>query len=227
MDTDNKPKKIFKRSKADSNKLRQDILDIAERKFKEIGYKKTTLQSIAKELNITDGAIHYHYKFKNMVLYDFFRKLYDLQFDYIEANPPENYNKYLLYCIVYLKSFGDIMRTQRNWELYFQDDQINYWPEGRFLKMERKYRFISEDFHKNLTEEEIRTAAIMEIGTAKSLYDFFQRGELITGEKLCYDWVYAIGLFARLDPLTIQINMQRAYEYIKNHDMPSISLLED
>ena len=33
--------------------------------------------------------------------------------------------------------------------------------------------------------------------------------------------VYMVGLFLKLDEMTIQKNIQRAYEYVNNHEMPT------
>jgi len=225
LDINNKSKKIRKRSKEGSLQLKQDILSVAERCFKAYGYEKTTLQMIAEELHITQGAINYHYKNKYMVLYDLFERLYDSQFEYVNAHPPDELNAYLLVCIAYLHAFSEVMKRQRSWELFFQKDQFNYWVSGKRKRIEENYRNITADFHKSFTADELRAAAITEVGAVMRLYEFFKKGDF-TAEKFCYHVPYLVGVLSKLDEMTIQKDMARAYEYVDSHDMPTIFLLE-
>ena len=226
LNMDGENNKPLRRNKKESNQLKQDILDVAERQFKEYGYEKTTLQMIADELNVTHGAIVYHFKNKHMILYDFFGKYTCALTKYVYENPPDDLNKYLLYCIAYLKFFREIMKQERNRELFFQRDHLEYWVSGKLSEVERMYRLVADDFHKRLTEKDVRIAAVMDVGAKLRLYEFFQKGDSVTAEDFCYYQLYIIGEFSKLDEATIQRDMQRAYEYVDSHEMPTISLLD-
>ena len=51
----------------ESRNLKEEILTVTGRMFLEYGYSGTTFQKIADELNITKGAITYHFKNKFMI----------------------------------------------------------------------------------------------------------------------------------------------------------------
>jgi len=209
-----------------SNVLKQKISDVAERFFKEYGYEKTTFQMIADELGIGKGTITYHFKHKYLILYDYFQKFNNALIQYMNDNPPDNLNQYLMYCIHAQSFFREIIKKERSRELFFQEEQFEYWFTGQQSAHESMYRLISNDFHKDLSDEDILAAAMMTKGAVKCLFDFFNKGDYITGEKFCYQLIYMVGILSRLDESMIQRNIQRTYEYVDSHDMPTISLLE-
>ena len=54
----------MKRTQEDAEKTRQSILDAGLKLFIENGYNNTSMQDIAKEANVTRGAIYWHFKSK-------------------------------------------------------------------------------------------------------------------------------------------------------------------
>ena len=60
----------------ESRNLKEEILTVTGRMFLEYGYSGTTFQKIADELNITKGAITYHFKNKFMIMETFIDDLF-------------------------------------------------------------------------------------------------------------------------------------------------------
>ncbi len=59
----------MRRTKEDAAKTRQEILQAAEALFLERGYENVTLEHIAASAGITRGAIHWHFKNKQGLLF--------------------------------------------------------------------------------------------------------------------------------------------------------------
>ncbi|ETD89872.1 TetR family transcriptional regulator [Rhodobacter capsulatus] len=75
----------MRRSKADAEQTRQNILDAAERLFCTRGIAQTTLEQIAREAGATRGAIYWHFKDKNDVLSGIYERYEDPQLCRIET----------------------------------------------------------------------------------------------------------------------------------------------
>lgn len=58
----------MRRTKAEAEQTRQDILHTALQLFDEQGYAATTLVQIAKQVGLTRGAIYWHFKDKSDIL---------------------------------------------------------------------------------------------------------------------------------------------------------------
>ncbi len=58
----------MRRTKAEAQQTRQDILNAALVLFDEVGYNKTSLNGIAKRANLTRGAIYWHFPNKEEIL---------------------------------------------------------------------------------------------------------------------------------------------------------------
>jgi AcrR family transcriptional regulator len=54
---------------AQAERTRQQILDIAQRLFAELGYDATSLQMIADEMGVTKAAVYYHFPAKSDILH--------------------------------------------------------------------------------------------------------------------------------------------------------------
>jgi AcrR family transcriptional regulator len=53
---------------------KDEILEIAKIHFAKKGYEKTSLDDVAKDLNITKPALYYHFKNKNTIYNEIFKK---------------------------------------------------------------------------------------------------------------------------------------------------------
>lgn len=87
----------------------------------------TTFQKIADELNITKGAITYHFKNKFMIMETFIDDLFSQIKGYVDSFPEEYKNRYWRHCIIYIYAYRKIMSTPKNMELFYHKDQQLIW----------------------------------------------------------------------------------------------------
>ena len=206
--------------------LKQDILNVTERLFKQHGYDHTTFQMIADELDITRGAIVYHFKNKHRILHTLFETFFSSLHDFVRAHLTDGFNYYLYYCIFYIYVSREIIKNENNYQLFYHKDYVDSWENEKLLDVEESYRLITDNFNKEFTKEELRLAAIMDMGARASLFKEFTEGDgTITVEKYSYYRIYLIGVLSRLDEATIQKNIKRAFEFADSFIPPSIYLL--
>ena len=206
--------------------LNKDILDIAEKLFKEKGYDHTTFNMIAEELSITRGAIVYHFKNKHSILHSLFEKYFAMLHKYIKESLTENFNYYLYYCIFYIYISREIVKNERNYQLFYHKDYAESWEREKLLDVEESYRLITNNFNKEFDKEELRLAAVMDLGARFRLFKEFTEGDgTLTVEKYSYYRIYLIGVLCRLDEATIEKNISRAFEFADTHIPPTIFLL--
>jgi len=207
--------------------LKQEILNTAERLFKEQGYDGTTFQKIAEELGITRGAIVYHFKSKHLVLHALFENYFNMVHDHVRKNLTEGFNYYLYYCIFHIYVTRNVIKNERNYQLFYHKDYVDSEEREKLWDVENSYRLITENFNKEFTKEELRLAAVMDLGARFRLFKEFTEGDgTITVEKYSYYRVYLIGVLSRLDEATVSKNIARAFEFADSHVPPSIFLLE-
>ena len=207
--------------------VKQKILETAERLFKDLGYKRTTFRMIADEVGIATATISYHFKNKNRLLYEIYSNFFELVSNYVRANLTEGFNYYLFYSIVYIHVYREIMKRESNWQLFYHKGQIEIWEEDKAYYFQERYRLISDDFRKDLTDDEINMAAIMDVGAKRSIFKEFTSGESnLTVDKCCYYHAYVLGEFSKLDEATIEKNIARAFDFVNSHELPTIFLLE-
>lgn len=60
---------MARRTKAEAEQTRQEILDAARRVFHERGVSRTTLEQVAKEAGVTRGAVYWHFANKTELFF--------------------------------------------------------------------------------------------------------------------------------------------------------------
>lgn len=207
--------------------IRQDILNVAERLLKEHGYDDTTFQMMADELGITRAGIVYHFKNKHMIMHALFENYFNLVHDYVCKNLTEGFNYYLYYCIFHIYISREVIKNERNYQLFYHKDYVDSWEREKLWDVEESYRLITDNFKKDFTKEELRLAAIMDLGARFQLFKEFTEGDgTITVDKYNYYRVYLMGVLSRLDEATIKKNIDRAFDFVDTHTPPNIFLLE-
>jgi len=207
--------------------LKQDILNVAERLLKEHGYDGMTFQMIMDKLNITRAGIVYHFKNKHRIMHALFENYFNLVHSHIRKNLTEGFNYYLYYCIFHIYVSREVIKNEHNYQLFYHKDYVNSWEREKLWDVEESYRLITDDFKKNFTKEELRLAAIMDLGARFRLFKEFTEGDgIITIEKYSYYRVYLMGVLSRLDEATIKKNIDQAFEFADSHTPPTISLLD-
>ncbi len=216
----------MKQKKKPIKNMKIEILNTADRLFRERGYEKTTYQMIADELGISKGSISYHYQGKPWILFYFFKRKLDAIYDFVRLNLTTGFNYYLFHCVAQIYYFRQIIKDEKNRILYFNEDHIDLWVREKYSIIKEYYQEITDDFHKNLSPGEVQIITIMAMGAQVSLNKtFIRHPEGIDVESFCYHFVYIIGLFSKLDEMTIQTNIQRAYDFLREHSFPEFALL--
>jgi AcrR family transcriptional regulator len=209
------------------NARKQDILVVAEKLFKEHGYDGTTYQMIADELGITRAGIVYHYNNKYKVLHALFEDYFAMVHDHVRRHLTDYFNYYLYFCIFHIYITSEVIKNERNYQLFYHKDYVDSREREKLLDVEESYRLITGDFNKDFTKEELRFAAIMDYGARFRLFrEFAEGGGSITVEQYSYYRIYLMGVLSRLDEASIDRNIRRAFEFVDTHPPPHIFLLE-
>ena len=209
-------------SRESSKAIKQRILDVSFRLFKEHGYDKTTFNMIADGAGISPGLITYHFKNKHNIIYEAFLS-YCLQIlNDTRENLTEGYNSYLYYCICHLYLLQVMVENEHNRKLLYDNkNRFKFLMSKIKFLVDEMYQIITTDFHKNFTDEEVYMASIMDMGAREWLYDELVKSDSkLTFEKFGYYHLYLIGEFSKLDEATIQYNIKKAYEFVKTHTTP-------
>lgn len=104
----------MKRTQEDAEKTRKAILDAGLKLFMEKGYNYTSMQDIAKEANVTRGAIYWHFKKKE----DFVIAVADS----IYQETSEKVNKFFSQGTTLTEKISITLRNLGYW--YLEDEQI-------------------------------------------------------------------------------------------------------
>ena len=203
------------------SKRKQEILDVAERLFKIHGYDKTTVQMIADELNTSKGAITYHFKNKCRIMYELLSAYINPLLKFIGANLTEDFNQYLFFSLFIIYSYRFAMKCEKTWQFLYHKEVVSIWLEEQREFTEDAYRKIAKDFHKEFTEDDIYFAAVVDTATETYMFKDFISGK-ISIDRYCYYQLYLAGLLLRLDEVTIQKNIARAFEFADSHTPPDI-----
>ena len=79
---------MARRTKEDAEQTREAILDSALQTFYEKGYSRTTFDEIAKRINLTKGAVYWHFKNKADVVAALILRKVHADFDEYAKKPP-------------------------------------------------------------------------------------------------------------------------------------------
>jgi TetR/AcrR family acrAB operon transcriptional repressor len=79
---------MVRRTKAETEQTRQEIIAAARRVFAERGVSRTTLADIAKEAGVTRGAIYWHFKNKPDLFFAMMEQVSLPMVDLMEENLP-------------------------------------------------------------------------------------------------------------------------------------------
>ena len=102
-------KTMAKRSKADAEKTREDLIDAATRRFASEGYADTSINEICEDLGITKGALFHHFRTKQELFLEVWTRLQvamdsEARDAAIAARSlTDPYSAFLAGCRVYLK----------------------------------------------------------------------------------------------------------------------------
>lgn len=201
--------------------MKPEILKVAARMFMELGYKTTTYQRIADELGISKAAISYHFNGKAWIVFDIFNIRRTSLRDYIRDNIKDDFNEFLYVCTAQICFYREIINSEPIRELFYTDEHLCIWEFEHIALIEAYMRRVANDFHKNLSDEELRAAAVMNFGAKMGMFREAMRSpDSIDADKHCRHLCSMIGLLLRLDEMTIQKNIKRAFNFANTHKLP-------
>lgn len=201
-----------------SRDLKMDILDTAKRLFIEFGYDGATFQKIADELNITKGAITYHFKNKHFIILHVFDEYFNQIRAHISCFPDEFRNYYWHTALTYIYAYRKIMRHQQIRNLFYHHEQMSYWQSGKVNTVYKHYETITRDFHKSFTHDELLMTTYMDLGARTRIYlEYSSNPDLMTIDQYCHYHIYLLGLLARLDEHTVRENIGYAFDFADSH----------
>ncbi len=125
---------MARRTKEEAEQTRQAILLAALDLFSEKGYSKTTFDEIAKHINLTKGAVYWHFRNKPDLLIALIREVIIRTEDYIRKEVPntdtiEDLKKYFL-CTAKLIQSNSQLRKFMFFALYQME-----WSETIYKKV--------------------------------------------------------------------------------------------
>ncbi len=100
---------MARRTKADANQTREDLIQAATQLFESNGYANTSINDICTDVGITKGALFHHFKSKQDVFLEIWKRLQvtmdaDARAAAIAARDPgDPYSAFLAGCKVYLE----------------------------------------------------------------------------------------------------------------------------
>lgn len=205
--------------------LREDILRVSEAGFRREGYDATTFKKIAEELDITKGAITYHFKNKHMIAAHFIQEMFSTFREYIDAHQTEVLNVYCKFCIMYIYAYRLIMKTPNNQEIFYHKDQMHQWQTGKVQTVYGIYASIAQAYGKESLHEELMMKAYMDLGARRRLYEEYTANPyLLTLDKFCYYHVYLIGCLSQLPEELVAESIEAAFKFADEHKPPAVRL---
>ena len=206
---------IMGKSRKSSVEAKHDILVAARRLFKEHGYGNTTLQMIADELGIAQGTLGYHFSNKYKIANALFKGYIARLYKHIEANMPAGCNTYQYYLTVGFAFWREIMKDESVRDLYFEKDLVAIWDSDYMGEYEKKFRDIAQDFKKELSDEDIHMASVIEIGAVPRIYKEYATSDgAMSVDRFCYYQGYLTGALVNLDEAMIKKNLARVFEIL-------------
>lgn len=100
---------MVKRTKADAEKTREDLIDVATRLFRDKGFADTSINDICRDLAITKGALFHHFRTKQELFLEVWTRLQiEMDEEAREAaiaarSRIDPYSAFLAGCKIYLK----------------------------------------------------------------------------------------------------------------------------
>lgn len=209
--------------KQSKRNLRQDILDVAADMLNIYGYDGTTFQKIADTLGITKGAITYHFKNKYVIMDILFEEFFQHIRSHIDRFPEAYRNTYWRFCTMYIYAYRVIMSSPNNIALFYHKDQMSQWEQSKIKMVHDIYNAIKEDFHKVFTDEDLMVMSYIDLGARRRLYLERENGSEILQDidRYIRYHIELIGVLAHLDSEIIQENVQKAFDFVNSHELPT------
>ena len=115
-------------TREDSTSIREEIIAVAEKMFRDWGYKNTTFQKIADEIGITKSTISYHFGNKYLLLLYMLDDYFQYLRSFIDSYPQEYRNAYWRISVMYIYFYRVITASERTWNC---STARTPWTSGR------------------------------------------------------------------------------------------------
>ena len=146
---------MARRTKEEAEHTRQEILASALNLFYEKGFSRTTFDEIAKRINLTKGAVYWHFRNKADILSEIIRKTFEITRNIIAIKVPK------IDSLEQLKQYmhEELKLIENNPEyrqcLYFVFHQME-WSEAILNKVSADVKSIT-DFNKEQIKKALKT----------------------------------------------------------------------
>jgi hypothetical protein len=215
--------KVRKSTKPAGN-TQKNILSVSWRLFEKYGYDNTTYQMIADEIGITKATITYYFKSKVWILYHNFVNYANSLREHITVSLTDDFNHYLYLCILTISFFRGIMNSEFAVSMFNLQEFVDLHSVEWIHFFELDFKNITEDFHKDFSEEEIYLTSLLCTGSRIMIVREFLRTKNLSVEQCCFYLAYSPGILSRLDEATIMKNISRALDFLEGHDLSGIIL---
>lgn len=142
----------MRKNKTETEQTIQNLLEIARQHFTEYGYANVTLEEIAKEANVTRGALYHHFKSKKGLFLAVFEVVQKEIGEYVEAAAAKSNNSWqqlINGCQAYLEG---AVESHNQRILLIDGPAILGWDT--FRKMDEKYSMNSLKEQLQLMQEQ-------------------------------------------------------------------------
>ncbi len=135
----------MRRTKEDSEKTKEAILDAAVKMFSEKGVNLTTLSEIAQEAGVTRGAVYWHFNDK-MDLFDalherMYKPISEILLQELDGDHPDPIRRLKEICIYLIKGLDSSPQKRQALKLFWvKCDYTGEWKLFREKHFERKHK---------------------------------------------------------------------------------------
>lgn len=146
----------MRRTKEEAEKTKQDILFAATNLFSQKGIAKTTLDEIARQANVTRGAIYWHFKNKTEIFDSLFDSLHspfiEMIWNELDKNHPHPLEQLQEICIKILVDLRDDKEKVALLRLFFRkcdySGELAIYRQKHMDKKKDKYAAFAEFFER-------------------------------------------------------------------------------
>lgn len=200
--------------------LKKEILDTATELFIKDGYNNVSLQTICDELGVTKGAITYHFQYKYRIAINIIDDIFQTirlklnEFDEVKEN------RYLFESTRYIIFYLFILNNPGYMDMFYLSGENHNWEKESLNTVFKIYSSINRDFHKNISDQELKIAINLDMNARRQLYIMYKNKDPLLDNHytFCYYNVYLMGRLCHLEMQDITDNLNKAFAFVDQHD---------
>ncbi|MDR3237711.1 MAG: TetR/AcrR family transcriptional regulator [Spirochaetia bacterium] len=202
------------------------IYQAAKDLFHESGYKKTTMEKIAKRAGISNGLISYYYKkqdFIERLFREFMEKINDVITRDVGKLLENLFQRYIL--LGKIESMILYNTSPESIKLFKELADNNLVPVTLHLAFRKLLRTVLEEFNCGISEEYFNFYCEIELAAKVRINSDIHSGKVFLGETTVYDFLSGLVLkLAGIPDDIINKNIRKANKLYKKVDFSGIDL---